>query len=87
LISICTNYFVASSEALVTKRKSVGVLIEVIGIADLFKFVRHFHPVSLRFYGPEASVRLPVSLPFFRGFQDTSGHCVTLTDTKNQRVY
>ena len=32
---------------------------EVFGIADLFKSVRHFHPVSLRFYDPEAIVRLP----------------------------
>jgi hypothetical protein len=25
--------------------------------------------------------------PFLRDFQDTTGHCVTPRDTKNQRVY
>lgn len=40
------------------------------------------------FYGPKANVSFtPMVYPFLREFQDTSGHGVTLRDTKDQRLY
>jgi hypothetical protein len=64
------DYFVAGCGTLITNRKPVGALIEAIGIADLFMFVRHFHPVSLRFYGPKASVSVPLwCTPFYVVFR------------------
>ena len=82
LISICTNYFVASWETLITNRKPAGAVIEAIGIADLFIFVRQFHPVSLRFLWPKASVGLPLSLPLFSW---SSGHSRALRDTEGHK--
>jgi len=86
-MSFCTNYFVANWETLITNRKPAGALIVAIGVADLCIFVRHFHPVSLRFYGSTANIRVPrlypFLYPFLGGFQDTAAHFVTPRDTKN----
>jgi hypothetical protein len=76
------DYFVAGCETLITNREPVGALIEAIGKADLFMFVRHFHPISPTFYGPKASVRIPLSLPLFSWF---SGLNRTLRDTEGHK--
>ena len=73
------DYFVAACETLITNRKPVGALIEAIGIGDLFILVRLFHPVSLRLYGPKASVVYPYGVPLFTRF---SGHISALRDTE-----
>jgi hypothetical protein len=43
-INCCTDYFVANCETLITNDKPGGAFIEVIGIADLFIFVRRGAP-------------------------------------------
>jgi hypothetical protein len=81
-ISFCPDYFVASFETLIRNRKPVGAFIEVIGIADLFWFVRHFHPVSFRFHGPKANIRVPLFVPLFKWF---SGHSRAPGDTEGHK--
>jgi hypothetical protein len=76
------NYFVASCETLITNRKPVGALIEAIGIADLFIFVRHFHPVSLNLLWPKGQYSYTLSLPLFSWF---SGHSRALRDTEGHK--
>ena len=73
-IRFCTDYFVASCETLVTNGKPVGALIEAIGMADLFMFVRHFHPTSLNLLWPKGQCSYtPFFTPFFVVFGTQQG--------------
>ncbi|MGH9968810.1 MAG: hypothetical protein ACREBG_13405, partial [Pyrinomonadaceae bacterium] len=81
-ISFCANYFVANCETLITNRKPAGALIEAIGVADLCIFVRHFHPVSLRFLCPKVMLVVPLCVPLFTSF---SGHSSLLRDTEGHK--
>jgi len=85
-ISFCPDYFVASCETLITNLKPVSAFNEASGIGDLFMFVRHSHPVSLRFYGPTANIRLPLFVPLFVPlFSWFSGHNRTRGDTEGHK--
>ena len=67
------DYFVASCETLIN-RKHVGATIEVIGIADLFIFVRHFHPISRNLLWPKGQCSYtPFFTPFFVVFGTQQG--------------
>jgi hypothetical protein len=68
------DYFVAGCETLITNRKPVCATIEVIGIVDLFIYVRHFHPISLNLLWPKGQCSYtPFFTPFFVVFGTQQG--------------